>query len=165
MDIKDRIEKVKEYFRGMQVQNVDGTNIIYVVVQFPQRWIIDNDVPNKYGVSVAEGKDYDGQFYFCTEMEKGFDVVFDAIECNVNKMLTAQERAKLFREKTKELQNLFEDESIPIDSLRNLEFTFKRPKKKKNLENKLVTPKIEETVLNQEIDTNNEELEEEMYHE
>ena len=160
MDVKDRIEKVKEYFRGMQVQNVDGSNIIYVIVQFPQRWIIDNDIPNKYGVSVAKGNDYEGQFYFCAEMEKGFDTVFDAIECNVNKMLTAQERAKLFREKTQELQNLFEDESISIESLRSLEFTLKTPKNKGKKEKKTTTPKIEESVLNQELDTNNEELEE-----
>ena len=160
MDVKDRIENVKQYFRGMQVQNVDGTNIIYVIVQFPQRWIIDNDIPNKYGVSVAEGNDYEGQFYFCAEMEKGFDTVFDAIECNVNKMLTAQERAKLFREKTQELQNLFEDESISIESLRSLEFTLKTPKNKGKKEKKTTTPKTEESVLNQELDVNNEELEE-----
>jgi hypothetical protein len=82
-----------------------------VIVQFPSTWIIDDEIPNKFGVSVGSGNDYRGQYYFCAEMEKGFDTVFDAIECNVNKMLTAQERAKLFREKTQELQNLFEDES------------------------------------------------------
>lgn len=162
MDVKDRIKKVEKYFKGMQVQNLDGANIIYIIVQFPPRWIIDNEIPNKYGVSVGQGNDYEGQFFFCAEMEKGFDVVFDAIEYNVNKMLTAQERAKLFREKTQELQNLFEDETISIESLRNLEFTYKTTKNRKKIEKKTTQPKIEESVLEQEIDTNNEELEDEV---
>ena len=125
MDIKERIENVKQYFKGMQVENLEGANIIYVIVQFPPRWIIDEDIKDKFGVSIVQGQDYPGQFYFCAEMEKGFDVVFDAIEYNVEKMLTAQERASLLKQKVQELQRLFMDESISIESLRTLDFTYK----------------------------------------
>ena len=159
MDVKERINNVKDYFRGMQVQTLDGSNIIYVIVQFPSTWIIDDEIPNKFGVSVGSGNDYRGQYYFCAEMEKGFDVVFDAIEYNVNKMLTAQERAKLFRMKTEELQSLFEDESISIDSLRTLEFTFKTVKIRKKNEKKVTIPKTEEVVLKEETDDINEKIE------
>ena len=159
MNVEERIEKVKQYFRGMQVENVDGSNIIYVIVQFPPKWIIDDEIPNKFGVSVGEGQDYKGQFYFCAEIEKGFDVVFDAVEYNIEKMLTAQERATLLRNKIEELQNMFMDESISIESLRTLEFTYKQPKNKKKTDKKVTIPKVEESPLNQEIDTNNEELE------
>lgn len=139
MDVKERIEKVKQYFRGMQVQNVEGANIIYVIVQFPPKWIIDEEIPNKFGVSVGAGNDYQGQFYFCAEMEKGFDVVFDAIEYNVNKMLTAQERATLLRQKVQELQEMFMDESISIEALRTLEFTYKQQKPPKTTRKKKET--------------------------
>lgn len=132
MAVEDRIKKVKQYFKGMQVENVDGSNIIYVVVQFPSKWIIDDDIPNKFGVSVGAGNEYAGQFYFCAEIEKGFDIVFDAIEYNIEKMLTAQERATLLRQKIQDLQNMFMDESISIESLRTLEFTYKQPKQQKS---------------------------------
>lgn len=131
MDIKERIENVKQYFKGMQVENLEGANIIYVIVQFPPRWIIDEDIKDKFGVSIVQGQDYPGQFYFCAEMEKGFDVVFDAIEYNVEKMLTAQERASLLKQKIQELQRLFTDESISIESLRTLDFTYKTNKIRK----------------------------------
>ena len=131
MDVKDRIENVKQYFKGMQVENLNNSNIIYVIVQFPPRWIVDEEIQNKFGVSVVQGQDYPGQFYFCVEMEKGFDVVFDAIEYNVKKMLTAQERASLLKQKVQELQNLFMDETVSIESLRTLDFTYKTNKIKK----------------------------------
>ena len=131
MDVKDRIENVKQYFKGMQVENLEGANIIYVIVQFPPRWIVDEEIQNKFGVSVVQGQDYPGQFYFCAEMEKGFDVVFDAIEYNIEKMLTAQERASLLKQKVQELQSLFMDESIPIESLRTLDYTYKTNKVRK----------------------------------
>ena len=131
MDVKDRIENVKQYFKGMQVENLEGANIIYVIVQFPPRWIVDEEIQNKFGVSVVQGQDYPGQFYFCVEMEKGFDVVFDAIEYNIEKMLTAQERASLLKQKVQELQNLFMDETVSIESLRTLDFTYKTNKIKK----------------------------------
>lgn len=156
MDVKDRIEKVKEYFKGMQVFQTDNGNIIYVVIQFPNKWIIDDEITNKFGVSVAKGNDYPGQFYFCVEMEKGFDVVFDSIEYTINKMLAAQERALLFKKKTEELQNLFMDESIPLESLRGLEFNFKVPKTKRTPTKRVTPPKNEEVPLNEKYDENNE---------
>ena len=43
MEIKDRIAKLGKVFKEMQITNVDGTQIIYVVVSFPQNWLIDED--------------------------------------------------------------------------------------------------------------------------
>lgn len=142
MDVKERIEKVKPYFRGMQVENIEEQNIIYVIVQFPPKWIIDDEIPNKYGVSIAQGNNL-GEFYFCVEMEKGFDVVFDAIESNITKMLTAQERAQLLKQKVTELQELFMDETISIETLRTLEFSYKTPKiRNKKMEKKDIVKEV-----------------------
>ena len=147
MDVKERIEKVKPYFRGMQVENVDEQSIIYVIVQFPPKWIIDEEIPNKYDVSIAQGNS-PGEFYFCVEMEKGFDVVFDAVESNITKMLTAQERAQLLRQKVTELQELFMDETISIETLRTLEFSYKTPKVRKKMEKKDMVKEVIEEVNN-----------------
>lgn len=147
MDVKERIKKVEQYFRGMQVQNVEGQNIIYVIVQFPPKWIVDDEIPNKFGVSIAQGNDYQGQYYFCAEMEKGFDTVFDAVEYNITKMLTAQERANLLRQKVQELQELFMNESVNIEALRTLEFTYKTPKTRKKNEKKNAPQEVEQTEI------------------
>ena len=48
MEIKDRIAKLGSIFKEMQITNVDGAQIIYVVVSFPQNWIIDNDIEEKF---------------------------------------------------------------------------------------------------------------------
>ena len=141
MDIKERIEKIKPYFQGMQVANIQDQSIIYVIVKFPPKWIIDEEIPNKYGVSISQGNN-PGEFYFCVEMEKGFDMVFEAIESNINKMLTAQERAQLLRQKVSELQELFMDESISIETLRTLEFSYKQ--KRKTVKKDIVKETIEE---------------------
>lgn len=130
-NLNDRIKKIGQYFKEMQVTNVDGQQIIYVVVQFPPKWFIDEGIPNKFGVSVAEGQEYEGQFFFCAEINVGFDKVFDAVEYNISKMKTAQERAKLLKEKVEELQNLFYDESISVEALKTLDFTYKGKKKAK----------------------------------
>jgi len=130
-NIKDRIEKIKEYFKGMRVDTDNGENAIYIIVQFPPKWIVDNTIEEKYGINVIQGNEYPGQFYFCAEMEVGFDVLFDAIEYSIDKMLTAQERARLLKEKAEELKELFIDETIPIEALRTLTFTYKTAKPKK----------------------------------
>ena len=97
-DIQSRIENVKPYFKGMQVTKVDATNVIYVIVSFPSRWIIDEGIQEKYDVSVMDGKE-PGEFYFCAEMEVGFDTVFDAVDQCIQVNKDAMERAQLFQEK------------------------------------------------------------------
>lgn len=144
-NIKDRIQKIKPYFKGMQVEEIDGESIIYVMVSFPPKWLIDKTLEQKYGISIGMNEN-SGVYYFCAEMEVGFDVIFDAIEDNIEQMLTAQERAKLLKDKVHELQELFVDESIPIEKLRTIEFTFKPQKKK--------TTKKENKDI---VETNNEE--------
>ena len=86
-DIKQRIDKIKPYFAGMQVENVGGQQVIYVIVNFPDRWVIDENVASKFDVSIAEDEEVLNQYFFCAKMEQGFDTVFDAIDYNIEKML------------------------------------------------------------------------------
>jgi hypothetical protein len=130
-DIQSRIENVKPYFKGMQVTQVDETNVIYVIVSFPSRWIIDEGIQEKYDVSVMDGKE-PGEFYFCAEIGVGFDTVFDAVDQCIQVNKDAMERAQLFQEKINELKEIFGNEENTIKKLRTLEFTFPRQKKDMN---------------------------------
>lgn len=129
-DIKQRIDKIKPYFAGMQVENIGGQQVIYVIVNFPDRWVIDENVASKFDVSIAEDEEVLNQYFFCAKMEQGFDTVFDAIDYNIEKMLSAQERTDLFKKKTQELKDIFENLDIPIETLRTLEFTYKKKQKR-----------------------------------
>lgn len=127
-DVQFRIDKIKQYFKEMQVTTVEGTNVIYVIVVFPPKWIIDDEITEKYDVDVMAGKE-EGEFYFCAEMMVGFDKVFDAIDHCIGVNKDAMERAQIFQEKIAELKEIFGDETKPIDMLRTLEFTFPPQKK------------------------------------
>ena len=127
-DIQERIAKIKEYFRGMQVTKVAETDVIYVIVSFPERWLIDDSTEEKYDVSVRDGKE-PGEYYFCAEMEVGFDKVFDAVDFCITVNKDAMERAQIFKEKQQELKEIFSNPENTIKKLKTLEFTFPRQKK------------------------------------
>jgi hypothetical protein len=146
MGIKERISKIGTYFKEMQIVTIDGKQVIYVIVSFPHGWVIDDEIEEKFDVTVSSG-DILGEYYFCVEMEVGEEKVFDAIEYNIEKMKEAIERAQLLSEKTKELRLMFEDESITLTQLRNLKivldsqpevisFSKKKDKDKNNSESK-----------------------------
>lgn len=127
MSIKERISKIEKYFKEMQIVTVDGKQVIYVIVSFPYGWVIDEDIEAKFNVTVSTGE-YSGEFYFCSEIDNDEEIVFDAIEYNIEKMKEAIERAQLLSEKTKELKRIFEDESISISQLRTLKIMFDEDK-------------------------------------
>lgn len=124
MDIKDRIKKLGKYFQGMQIVTTDdGSQVIYVVVKFPYNWIIDDELEKKFGVTVAQGNSAE-EYYFCTDIDSGEQILFDAIDYNIDKMKEAIERAQLLSKKTTELKALFENETVTIEELRTLKFTY-----------------------------------------
>ena len=139
MEIKDRIKKISKYFKEMQITTVnDGSQVIYVVVSFPNGWIIDDDVEKKFGVTVSQGTNI-REYYFCTDIESGEQILFDAIDYNIEKMKEAIERAQLLSKKTTELKSLFENENITIEELRTLKFSYD-----KNILPALITQHAEE---------------------
>lgn len=123
MAIKDRIQKISSFFREMQISTVDGESVIYVVVEFPYNWVIDDDIEKKFDVQITNGTN-PNEYYFYTSIENGEDRIFDAIEYNISKMKEAIERATLLSKKTLELKALFEDETISLEQLRNLKIMF-----------------------------------------
>lgn len=156
-NINDRIKNIGEFFAGMQVENLEGKNYIYVIVKLPQRWKINlEETQLKFNVQAVPEQSVPGKYYFITEMEVGFDTVFDAIDYNIEKMIILEERSQLFKAKVEELKELFGDEKISIESLRTLEFKYKVPKIKTKTEKKdiKITPMTEEIIEEKEIEEN-----------
>jgi hypothetical protein len=123
MEIKDRITKLGSYFSEMKVATVKGTQLILVSVSFPQNWIINDKIQEKFDVNVVNDTT-PGSFIFVTPMENGENVVFDAIDYCIKSMEDAMERAKLLNEKVKELKAFFEDEDITLEELQTLTITY-----------------------------------------
>lgn len=123
MEISDRIKKISKFFETMQiVPGEEGRQLIYVIVTFPPEWPVDEEGAAKRNVTVAAGTGA-GQYIFCTDIDTGEQAIFDAIDENIEKMKDAMERARLLKEKTKALREMFEDESIPVSRLSTIAFT------------------------------------------
>ena len=127
-NIQDRITSISNFFKGMQVKQIDETSVIYVVVNFPQNWIIDETIQEKFDVSVINGEEQN-DLYFCADMSVGFDKVFDAIDYCIRVNKDAMERAKIFQDKLRQLKELFSNEEIGVDELRGVEFVLGKKKK------------------------------------
>lgn len=154
MEIKDRIKNISQYFKGMQVTNTDdGTQVIYVIVSFPHGWIIDEELEKKFGITISQGTNM-SEYYFCTDIDSGEQVLFDAIDYNIDKMKEAIERAQLLSKKTSELKEIFTDENVTIEQLRTLTFSYSAEKK----EQPLMTKKKQKE--NEENNTQKEEINE-----
>lgn len=123
MDIKERIENIKEYFYSMNVAADNG--IIYVLVQFPKGWACSEVTEHNFGVKTVRDDNPDF-YYFFADLTLGFDKVFDAIEYNILFNKEAQAKVSLLREKVEELKTIFENEDI--ETLKTLEFKYKQKK-------------------------------------
>lgn len=150
--MQDRINKLNPYFKEMQVNAANG--IIYITIQFPKGWGCSELTEHDFNVKTAQDKDT-GLFYFFTEINCGFDKIFDAIEYNIKFNEEAQIKVDLLRDKIDELTLIFEKEDI--DTLKTLEFKYKKKTKghkvKKNKIVKDTTPvSHEETLIPVEID-------------
>lgn len=152
MDIKERIKKLGGYFKEMQITSINDTQVIYVVVRFPNGWIIDEDVETKFNVTVEYGGQQN-EYYFCSDIDNGEEPIFDAVDYCISKMKDAIERAQLLSKKTTELKEMFEDETIPLSKLKTLSFSFGEEDtikkimsgKKKKAEESITENKEEET--------------------
>lgn len=127
MGISERIKQLGKYFVEMNVVEGEKGKVIYVIVNFPSNWIIDEEYAAKKNVTIMQG-DVVGEYFFSTDIDTGEDVIFDVINDNIEKMKEAIERAQLLTAKTKELKAIFENENIAIEKLRGIRFCFEDDK-------------------------------------
>ena len=120
MGIKEKTKRISEYFKEMQVVTVDGVQMIYVIVNFPNGWTIDKMTEEKFSTIVEIGN-APNEYYFFTEIDNE-DKIFDAIEYNIKKMKDTIERTNLFKQKSDELKKIFQNENYTIQDLKTLEF-------------------------------------------
>lgn len=123
MELSARIKNLGKYFVEMQIVEQNGINIIYVVVNFPSNWVVDEEYAEKKNVTIMRGETAN-EYYFSTDIDTGEEVIFDVIDDNIEKMKEAIERAQLLATKTKELKSIFENEEINIEKLRTIRFCF-----------------------------------------
>ena len=150
MNIQERIKNISEYFVGMQMSTED--NVVYVRTRFPDKWVISELLEDNFNVRGIQDKKNNTQFFF-TNIENGFDVVFDAIDFTIQMNKSALERLELFKEKVEELKELFDSEEI--DKLRRLEFTFKKQETKSRKKKVAVVEHIEPEYITQVTDNTN----------
>ena len=153
--IQERIKKLGPLFSEMQVTKVSDMDnnpidVIYVIVTFPHNWIIDDAVKEKYSVSVMEGNGAPGEYYFCADISVGFDAVFDAVDYCIKSNKEAAERAKIFQEKIVQLKEIFGNEEITIEELKNLDFVYSKKKKTPNQKKKTPLEEVAEKEINKE---------------
>ena len=125
MEMKERIKRIKEYFKEMQIVNVEGEQIIYVAVEFPHGWVVDNALEDEFNVTIERGNN-PSEYYFSADIETGEEAIFDAIETNIKNMKNAIERAQLLKTKVTELTKIFQDDNITLEELRGLRFEWKK---------------------------------------
>ena len=92
MDLKNRIEKIGDYFKSCNISE----GVIYALVNFPNQWIVpDKDTMKEmYGVEVTKDST-PNCFYFFTTINNGTDAVFDAVEYTVTINKAIEEKSKL----------------------------------------------------------------------
>lgn len=139
MEITERITKIEDYFLKF---NIDEGAII-LALKFPKEWTIPDAkfLKEQYGV-VAGAAQY-GSIIFATELQSGFNKLFDAVEYTICFNKEAQERLALLNAKILELKKLFATE--PLDSLKKLKFEVGKKRKGSQGKNNAATePTVEE---------------------
>jgi hypothetical protein len=125
MTLNDKIAKLGSRFKKMNI----AEGIIFLTVNFPQDWKINDKILEKHNVKVMPTEDYEG-YYFAATLDVGIDSIFNAIDDTITFNEVAGIKKALFLEKVSELQRIFEEE--PLDVLQTIEFKYKK-KKPKNL--------------------------------
>lgn len=153
MKLKERIEKIREYFDSMNVAASNG--IIYVRVCFPKGWGCSEVTEHNFNVTAVHDE-IPGYFYFFSKMEEGFDKIFDAIDYNISFNREAESKVNLLKNKIEELKFIFENEDI--DVLNTLEFKYKKKKCKIKKEEKKQENIIIENQKEEQINTSDKTL-------
>ena len=122
MALQDRINKIKPFFVNFNIDAKDGVSVL--LVRFPQGWQIPEGLTQHFGVETAARQE---GIYFVAEIEKGTDVLFDAVDYSAEFNQSIIEKSELLKEKINELKEIFI--GTPIEKLRTLEFVFPPQKK------------------------------------
>ena len=126
MTLQDKkFVSLSEYNIGLQTYQ--GNFVISL--KYPDNWAVIE--PTDKSIQFMRDEETVGVYYYVVSVEGGeekLNGVFDAIDETIMYNKELQEKVELLNQKITELRDLFVE--YPIDKLRNLEFTFKKQKKK-----------------------------------
>lgn len=150
--LQDRINKITEYFRGMEIAN----NVLIVRVEYKSKWgVFPSEDEN---IKVCKSEEIPNEyFYYGDYSYVSIDEIFDLIEETIEMNISAEMKVNLLTEKIEELKVMFTNE--PLEKLRTLCFVFNedkiQPKKKNNRKPKKAKKEeeITETVSNETVET------------
>lgn len=138
MNLTERIKKIEEYFKGMEIIS----NTVIIKVQYGDKW---GAYPSSdESIKVAKSEEVINEWYYYSDYTYTIiDEIFDLIEETIEVNLSAIERLELLNEKMEELKNLFSNESL--SRLKTLTFVFqdidksksKKRKKKEKIESNI----------------------------
>jgi hypothetical protein len=126
MTLQDKkFVSLSEYNIGLQTYQ--GNFVISL--KYPDNWAVIE--PTDKNIQFMRDEETAGVYYYVVSVDGGdekLNGVFDAIDETIMYNMELQEKVELLNQKITELRDLFVE--YPISKLRNLEFTFKRQKKK-----------------------------------
>lgn len=116
MTLNEHLIKLSEYSVGFNMY--EGTIIVNVL--YPKKWSILKPMSENINITDDKGR----QYYWANlaDINELFDLIYDTIDYNK----AIEEKAKLFKEKINEMQQLFINEDL--DVLKTLEFKIKKKK-------------------------------------
>ena len=148
MAIHDRIENIKAFFKGFNIDATDGVSVL--LVKFPTGWQVPESVVKTFNLQTETRQE---GVYFITEIENGTDELFDAVDYVIEYNQSIIEKSELLKEKIGELKDIFVNESV--EKLKTLEFTFSgkpiTPKKNTKTIKKTIGKKTKEEPIEEEI--------------
>ena len=137
----EMVKKLSEFGPIISFQD----NAFIIKLKYKKGWtVIEPENPE----DIAHGKDKDGVYeIYVSDIEKS-DKVFELIDATIEVNKEIEKKMKLYKEKVKELQNLFTSD-IPYEKLTRLEFAFPLQKKtkKKTFKESVTTEEIDNTTM------------------
>lgn len=143
MTLQDRLVELSQY--GVNFSIANGTFVI--TIKYDKGWDIIQ--PDEEGVECYRDDNNTDIYYYTAPISVNIDKLFESIYTTINYNKDIEKKLELFKAKMKELQEVFAAEDL--ETLKGLEFKFKKkrgkPKKKdtkeKSVENE--TNNTEET--------------------
>lgn len=128
-DFQDRMLKYSKYGISIRTTEAEGKEYYLVGVTFKPTWkvVTPENSDKVYCVPATDGE---GMFYYFGEVETGIGYIFDCIDETIHYNEDVEKKIVLLREKVRELQELFANETY--ETLSTLKFVTEQPETKKS---------------------------------
>ena len=143
MNLQEKLISLEKYKIGFNVY--DGQFIINIT--YPQKWKVTNPLNNE--IECYSDSNIKGTYYYMSSINTNIEKIYDEIDIIINYNTELEKKAILFKEKVKELEELFIVNQL--DALKTLEFKIKINKKKKKNKGALIEDNLSETSANYDV--------------